>query len=64
MSFAEIFSPGLRHWKEFQDEQATKELQVPATGPGPGDVTVDLDKGVIVIPQTPPDESESADSVK
>jgi hypothetical protein len=49
MSFEEIFSPGIRFWKEFQDEQETKRAEAPAPGPGP--VTVDLDKGIITIEQ-------------
>ena len=43
----EIFSPGLRHWKEYQDSLDDKIVEVPAAGPGPE--SVDLDAGVITI---------------
>lgn len=56
-SLSEIFQPGLRHWKEFQDLQKDKIMEAPAPGPGP--VTVDLDKGIVVIegPAGSPSES-------
>lgn len=52
MSWEEIFQPGLKHWKEYQDSLADKIAEVPAPGPGPGHVTVDLDKGTIVIEES------------
>jgi hypothetical protein len=47
MTFAEIFQPGLRHWREQQESDRLKILIVPAPGPGP--IHVDLDAGVIEL---------------
>ncbi len=49
MSWEEIFSPGLRHWKEHQDLEADKITEAPAPGPGPDQTLVDLDEGVVWI---------------
>jgi hypothetical protein len=63
MSFDEIFNPGLRHWREFQELQATKILIAPAPGPGP--VRVDLDHEVVYVApgvyrvQDPADDAEA-----
>lgn|GEM_PF-1751609 len=51
MSWEEIFQPGLRHWKEYQDTLADKIVDAPAPGPGPDDVTVDLDHCVVTLPR-------------
>ncbi|MCL2785075.1 MAG: hypothetical protein FWD55_06510 [Propionibacteriaceae bacterium] len=56
MTFEEIFSPGLRHWKEFKDWQADKIVEAPAAGTGP--VTVDLDQGLVVIEEETEDENQ------
>ena len=58
MSVVEIFQPGMRHWKEFQDWQADKVTEAPAPGPGP--IHVDLDKGIIIIeePAKSPDNEK------
>jgi len=50
VSFEEIFQPGIRHWKEFQDWQEDRTAEAPVPGPGP--VQVDLDKGIIIIEST------------
>jgi len=56
LSVVEIFQPGMRHWKEFQDWQADRVTEAPAPGPGP--VQVDLDKGIVIIeePSKPSDK--------
>jgi len=60
MSLVEIFQPGMRHWKEFQDWQADKVTEASAPGPGPGIPKIDLDKGIIIIeePALPSDEDK------
>ena len=58
MSFAEIFDPGARFWREYKDNQADKIVEAPAPGPGP--VTVDLDKGVVYIQAPSASEAGSA----
>ena len=59
MSWEEVFSPGLRHWKEYQDSLADKIVEAPAPGPGP--VTVDLDKGIIQITESSGQAGEDVD---
>ena len=47
MSFEEMFQPGMRHWREYQDRMRDRVQEAPAPGPGP--MVVDLDKGIITI---------------
>jgi len=63
VSFDEIFNPGIRHWKEFQDWQEDKFGEAPAPGPGPepGPVRVDLDKEIITF-EEPVDSSQASSS--
>lgn len=49
MSWLEIFAPGMRHWREYQELQDDKILEAPAPGPGP--MTVDLDNLIVTIHQ-------------
>ena len=55
----EIFQPGFRHWKEWQDRQRDKVAEAPIAGPGP--IHVDLDNEVVII-EVEPEESDSQDS--
>jgi hypothetical protein len=57
--FDTIFSPGLRHWKEYKDQMATKKAEAPAPGPGPSDLVVDLGAGTILMPADVDDDVTS-----
>lgn len=61
MSWLEVFQPGLRHWREYQESQADKIAEAPAPDGGP--VSVDLDRLIVTIRQpleslAEPDEAD------
>lgn len=62
MSFFEIFSPGMRHWRQQQDLE--KVLVVDQHKGGHGPKPLDLDSGTVelVMPRRPATKNDDASS--